>query len=121
MSKTVFTFAFLLLGSLASLTTAEDASAKPIRALIITGGCCHDYDFQTKAIQQAASERDVDIDWTVVKDGGNGTDAQIALYDNPQWADGYDVVIHNECFANTTDPDYIRKITSVHKAGVNAG
>ncbi|MEM1296611.1 MAG: ThuA domain-containing protein, partial [Verrucomicrobiota bacterium] len=30
------------------------------------------------------------------------------------------VVIHNECFANTKDPDYIRKITEVHKAGVPA-
>ena len=29
-------------------------------------------------------------------------------------------MIHNECFANTADPDYIRKITNAHKAGVNA-
>lgn len=119
MSKTSLTFTFLLLASLSQFAAAEDAS-KPIRALIVTGGCCHDYDFQTKAIKQAATDRNVNIDWTVVKDGGNGTDAQIALYDNPQWADGFDVVIHNECFANTTDPDYIRKITTVHKAGVNS-
>ncbi len=120
MSKNIFTLVFLVLVSLTPFVTAEEAAAKPIHALIITGGCCHDYDFQTKAIQQAAADRGVSVDWTVVNDGGNGTEAQIALYDNPDWAKGFDVVIHNECFANTADADYIRKITSVHKAGVNA-
>ena len=120
MTKLTSVLSILLLAFLALPITADELPSKPIRALIITGGCCHDYDFQTKAIQQAASDRNVNIDWTVVKDGGTGTDAQIDLYDDPNWAKGFDVVIHNECFANTTDPDYIRKITSVHKAGVNA-
>ncbi|MCA9061128.1 MAG: ThuA domain-containing protein, partial [Planctomycetaceae bacterium] len=31
-----------------------------------------------------------------------------------------DVVIHNECFANTSDPDYIRRITKAHQDGTNA-
>ncbi len=99
---------------------AKEPDTKPIKALIVTGGCCHDYDFQTKAIKQAAADRNVAVDWTVVNDGGNGTDAQIELYNDPNWAKGFDVVIHNECFANTTDAEYIRKITSVHKSGVNA-
>lgn len=120
MFKTVFTFVCLVLAALSQSTSAEDASPKSIRALIITGGCCHDYDFQTKSIKQAAVDRNVNVDWTVVNEGGNGTEAQIALYDNPNWAKGFDVVIHNECFANTTDADYIRKITAVHKSGVNA-
>lgn len=120
MIKTVVALSLLLVASVTPFVIAEDASSKPIRALIITGGCCHDYDFQTKAIKQAATDRNVKVDWTVVKEGGNGTDAQIDLYNNPDWAKGFDVVIHNECFADTTDADYIRKITSVHKAGVNA-
>jgi uncharacterized protein len=93
---------------------------QPIQALLITGGCCHDYDFQTKAMQLAAKDRAVDIEWTVVKDGGTGTEAKIALYEREDWAAGFDVVIHNECFANTTDPDYIRRITKSHAAGANA-
>jgi len=44
----------------------------------------------------------------------------IPLYDNPDWAKGYDIVVHNECFADTTNHDYIRKITQAHKAGVPA-
>ncbi|RYF82142.1 MAG: glycosyltransferase, partial [Chitinophagaceae bacterium] len=31
-----------------------------------------------------------------------------------------DVVIHNECFADTKTPEYIRKITTAHYAGVPA-
>lgn len=99
--------------------TAADAPARPLRALLITGGCCHNYPFQsaqlTNAVQKLAP-----VEWTVVKDGGTGTRAEIPLYDNPNWAKGFDVVIHNECFADTTSPAYIRRITSAHHAGVPA-
>jgi type 1 glutamine amidotransferase len=91
-----------------------------INILLITSGCCHDYDFQTKAMQLALEHRGVGAVWTVVNDGGTGTDAQIDFYKNPKWAEGFDVVIHNECFAKTTDPDYIRSITEPHHAGTNA-
>ncbi|MGY8768386.1 MAG: ThuA domain-containing protein [Pirellulales bacterium] len=97
-----------------------NAAETKIRALLVTGGCCHDYEFQAKAMQLAAKERGVKIDWTVVNDGGNGTDAQIKLYENKDWAKGFDVIVHNECFAKTTDEDYIRSITKSHKEGANA-
>ncbi len=97
----------------------QEKAAGKIKALLITGGCCHDYPFQTKAMQLAAAKRGVKIEWTVVNEGGNGTKAQIDLYKNEDWAKGFDVVIHNECFANTVDEEYIRKITAAHKAGVN--
>jgi hypothetical protein len=44
----------------------------------------------------------------------------IPLYDRADWAKGYDLVIHNECFADTKDPEYIRRITAAHYKGVNA-
>ncbi|MEM8914066.1 MAG: ThuA domain-containing protein, partial [Planctomycetota bacterium] len=40
--------------------------------------------------------------------------------ENKDWAAGFDVVIHNECFAKTTDADYIQKITSAHREGTDA-
>ncbi|NBP81186.1 ThuA domain-containing protein [bacterium] len=91
----------------------------PIRALLITGGCCHNYFIQSKLLTEGVS-RNVNVDWTVLHDGGKGTQATIKLYNDPDWARPYDVVIHNECFANTADPDYIRSITKAHHAGVNA-
>jgi len=105
--------------SLAASTNvqAEDA---PIKILLVTGGCCHDYEFQTKAIQKALKDNGINAEWRVDNEGGRGTQAPNPLYEKPEWAYGYDVVVHNECFANTTDPTYIRKITGPHKAGVNA-
>ncbi len=98
-------------------TTSDNA---PINVLLITSGCCHDYDFQSKSLQLAAEKTGVKIVWTVVSEGGKGTDAEIDFYDNPDWASGFDVVVHNECFASTTTPEYIRKITTAHQKGVPA-
>jgi uncharacterized protein len=95
-------------------------AAEPIKVLVITGGCCHDYDYQTKAMQLAAKEQSIAIEWTVVFEGGKGTRATIDLYNKTDWAKGFDVVVHNECFADTDDPEYIRKITQPHREGVNA-
>src|SRR5687767_13343181 len=80
-------------------------SGRPIRALIITGGCCHNYKFQTEAMTNGIS-RQADVEWTVVNEGGTGTKAQIDLYNNADWAKPYDVVVHNECFADTADTNY---------------
>ncbi len=93
--------------------------AKPIKALLITGGCCHNYIFQSEALIKGVAKT-ANVDWTVVNDGGTGTRGMIKLYDDPNWSKKYDVVVHNECFANTTDPKYIRKITRAHKAGTPA-
>lgn len=99
--------------------TAFAADQKPLRALLVTGGCCHNYPFQSQQLTNAVAKLTPTV-WTVVMEGGNGTRAEISLYDNPDWAKGYDVVVHNECFADTTNQTYIRKITSAHKAGVPA-
>lgn len=102
------------------LTKSAVTAAEPIKILLITGGCCHDYEFQTNAMQAAFEELSVPAQWTVVNEGGKGTRAEIELYNDPQWARGFDVVIHNECFADTISPEYINKITEAHKNGANA-
>lgn len=94
-------------------------SGEPIKALIVTGGCCHNYLFQTFAMGSGIQKL-ANVDFEVVNVGGKGTEAKIPLYDDPDWAKPYDVVIHNECFANTTDPEYIRRITEAHRGGVPA-
>ena len=101
-----------------STTLAAD-STKPLRALLITGGCCHNYKLQSEALTNAVAKL-ATVEWTVVNEGGTGTKAEIPLYAKPGWAQSYDVVVHNECFADTTNHQYIRQITSAHKAGVPA-
>jgi uncharacterized protein len=95
------------------------AQTKPLKVLIVTGGCCHDYETQSAAMIEGIAKH-AKVEFTLVHEGGKGTDAKIPLYDNPKWAEPYDVVIHNECFADTKDEAYIRKITDAHKAGTPA-
>ncbi|MGB6220367.1 ThuA domain-containing protein [Haloferula sp.] len=99
--------------------TAAKEEPAPVKALLVTGGCCHDYQFQAASLTSHAFA-DAKIDWTVVLEGGEKKDFQNPLYNDPDWAKPYDVVVHNACFANTTDADYIRKITAAHKGGTPA-
>lgn len=105
---------------LPSLLFAQDTKEKPLNVLVITDGCCHDYAYQTQQLIKAAKKRDIIVNWTIVHQGGSGTRAKLEFYNNPHWAEGYDCVIHNECFAGTSDPDYVRKVTKPHKEGTNA-
>jgi type 1 glutamine amidotransferase len=99
-----------------SPTLAEEEKSQPVKALLITGGCCHNYLFQSMALTKGISKK-IPVDWTVINEGGTGTAAEIDFYNDPDWAAPYDVIVHNECFAKTTNPEYIRKITEAHKAG----
>ena len=98
---------------------AADKKQKPLRALLITGGCCHNYIFQSQALIDGVAKH-AKVNWTVINEGGKGTKAMIPLYKNANWAKNYDVVVHNECFANTSDKDYVQSITKAHEAGVPA-
>lgn len=109
---------YVVAGLLASMASSR-AEDKAIKALIVTGGCCHNYPFQTEALTSGITKM-ANVDWTIVNDGGRGTTAEIDLYSQPDWAKKFDVVIHNECFANTDSPDYIKRITKAHEAGVPA-
>ncbi len=100
-------------------TSALADDPKPLKALLITGGCCHDYTAQKTIIKDGLEAR-ANIEVTVVQQGGTGTSAKIAEYDKDDWAKGYDVVLHDECFADTKDPEWTKKIVSPHKNGVPA-
>ncbi|MFP6671259.1 MAG: hypothetical protein VB857_07580, partial [Pirellulaceae bacterium] len=43
-----------------------EAEEKPIRALLITGGCCHDYARQKLILTRGISAR-ANVQWTVVQ------------------------------------------------------
>eukprot|EP01035_Chromulina_nebulosa_P055297 gene55297-75788_t len=104
---------------LALLASASAAEPKPLRVLLITGGCCHDYAFQASALVDSLKKHGP-VACTIVNEGGTAKNAKIKLYEDPNWAKAYEVVIHNECFADLADPDYTRKITAAHKAGTPA-
>lgn len=95
------------------------AEAKPLRALLVCGGCCHDYERQKKILTEGLSQR-ANVEWTVVHDGGDKREAMIPLYDNPDWARGFDVVLHNECFGAVTNVAFVERIARPHFEGLPA-
>ncbi len=97
----------------------KEPKNKPIRALLVTGGCCHDYQRQKLILSKGVSAR-ANVVWTVVQQGGTGTNAKIPLYEDPNWADGFDVVVHNECFAGVSDKDWVERILRPHREGLPA-
>lgn len=121
----VLLFAMFMAFDLCSTLPAQDATTakksldRPIQALLVTGGCCHDYERQKLILTRGISAR-ADVRWTVVHQGGTTTDTKIPLYDDPNWADGFDIVVHNECFAHVTDKEFVDRILKPHKEGLPA-
>ena len=94
-------------------------SDRPVQALLVTGGCCHDYDRQKLILTRGISAR-ANVRWTVVHQGGTTTDTKIPLYDDPNWSDGFDIVVHNECFAGVVDREFVDRILKPHQDGLPA-
>jgi len=95
---------------------AAEAEKAKLKGLLVTGGCCHDYKTQIKIITEGMSQR-VSISWDVVHEGGTKRDHKISIYENDDWAKGYDVVIHNECFGGVKDDAFVERIVKAHENG----
>src|SRR5437762_14205082 len=100
-------------------TSATAAETKPLRAMLITGGCCHDYDRQKVIIPEGVSQR-ANVEWKVVQEGGTSTKHRVSIYEKPDWADGFDAVVHNECFADIDDLAFVENVLKPHREGTAA-
>jgi len=109
--------ALSLLGSAIALHTAPAAVAPPLRVLLITGGCCHDYAHQKDILKQGLEQR-ANVTVTQVHTADGSTKPPLAMLGNPDYAQGYDVVIHDECAADINDPALIKGLLTPHRAGI---
>lgn len=106
--------ALVLLLSLGSLLSSAHAEPKPLKALLITGGCCHDYAKQHVVISQGIQSRanvQVDVIWTDDK----STNPPLPVYDKADWAASYDIIIHDECAASMNSKETLTRILDAHK------
>ena len=107
----------VLLGVLSAVAVQ---AAEPLKALLITGGCCHDYAKQKLIISQGVSKR-ANVDWTILHEGGAGRTHKFAIYQKKDWIKDYDVVVHNECFGAIGDKSFVEGIAAAHgNSGVPA-
>ncbi len=118
MNKLLIPILFL---SLACITRAEDA--KPLKVLMVTGGCCHDYEQQKLILAEGISAR-ANVEFTIVHEEGpegkKDKTHKISIYEKADWAKGYDVVLHNECFGAVDDVAFVERIAKAHFDGVPA-
>jgi putative membrane-bound dehydrogenase-like protein len=93
------------------------ASGAPLRALLVCGGCCHDYAKQSVILRDGIQARaNVQVD--VVYNVSSGTKPEFPMYRNKDWAKGYDVIIHDECAADAKEGTYVQNIVDAHKNGL---
>ena len=107
----------IVLGAL--LLAANTRAAEPLRALLICGGCCHDYEAQKKILSEGISAR-ANVKWTILHEGGDGKDHEISIYTNANWEKGFDVVVHDECWGQVTNVAFVEGIAKAHFDGVPA-
>jgi type 1 glutamine amidotransferase len=102
------------------LTPAAFAQVKPIRVLLVCGGCCHDYAKQKDILAKGLTERanvDVTIAFYEIKDN-KGKEKLNPVYEKADWSKDFDVVIHDECDASVNDLAAIANILKPHKDGL---
>lgn len=110
----------LFLALLAASAFAQEG--KPLKVLMVCGGCCHDYANQKMIIAEGISAR-ANVEFTIVHEESRVKDDrthQISIYKEANWAKAYDVVIHNECFGAVTDVPFVEGIAKAHHDGVPA-
>lgn len=115
-----------ILSAVASLTLifASHAYAeafKPIRILIVSGGGWHDYAAQRDILETGLKARlNAEIShvyYDMTPEDAKGA-PKLPIFGKPNYAEGYDVVIHNECAADVTDPEIIADVLAPHIKGV---
>lgn len=114
-----FTACCITLIAFTGLSRAEDKAPKALKALLITGGCCHDYAKQ-KDLLKAGIEARAHVVVDQIHTDDKTTKARFAIYEKADWAKGYDVIIHDECTSDVKEMPYVENILNAHKNGIPA-
>jgi hypothetical protein len=111
----------LLAAALAPILVIRPVSAadapKPLKVLLITGGCCHDYAKQKEILKRGVEAR-INVQVEIIFVADDSTHPQLPIYGKPDYAKGCDVVIHDECAADMNDPSVVEGVLKPHRDGI---
>jgi hypothetical protein len=110
--KIAFTFAV----AVCLTSSLHAAETKPLRVLLITGGCCHDYKNQKDILKKGLEQR-ANIEVTQVHSDSGSTKPPLGILGNPDYAKDFDLVIHDECGADINEPATIKGVLNPHQNG----
>lgn len=94
-----------------------EPAVKPLRALLIAGGCCHDY-AQQKDLLKAGLEARANVTVDIIYSPDSSTKPPLPILGNPDYARGYDVVIHDECGSDISEPAVVEGVLKPHREGI---
>lgn len=117
-SKSVAFFVAVSLLFVSSASSRAD-DVKPIRALLVLGGCCHDYNTQKELLSKGIAAR-AHVEIVIAYDPDKSTKHLNPVYEKADWADGFDVIIHDECSSDVKDLTLIERILEPHRQGLPA-
>ena len=112
--RTLLTLSLIAWAPLAGRAADE---AAPIKALLVIGGCCHDYAKQKELLTKGISAR-ANVQWVISYDPDTGTKHLNPIYEKEDWYKGFDVVVHDECCSDVKDLTTIGKILKPHREGL---
>jgi hypothetical protein len=115
--KSSLTVSALCAAALLGVPPSPAAEIPPLKALLIAGGCCHDYAKQKGILKRGLEQRaNLKVDIIYVDDGS--TSPKLPILGNPDYAQGYDVVIHDECGSDINDQATVEAVLKPHRDGV---
>ncbi len=112
-----FIFGSLFAAAILASLPAPAEDTQPLRALLLLGGCCHDYAVQ-KDILKSGIEARANITVDILYSSDTTTAPPLTFLGTPDYAVGYDVVIHDECAADVKDLKMVEGVLAPHRAGL---
>jgi type 1 glutamine amidotransferase len=104
---------------LLAVVAPSRADDPPVRALLVVGGCCHDYAKQKELLTRGISAR-ANVSWVIAYDPRTKTNNLNPIYEKEDWAKNFDVIVHDECTSDVKDPETVKRILKPHRDGLPA-
>jgi type 1 glutamine amidotransferase len=109
--------------TLALCAVSAHGADKPLRVLIVSGGGFHNYPQQRQLLEAGLKARlrvEVTQAFYDPKGDDQPTRPNLPVLSNPGYGDGFDVIIHNECAADESDPARLANVLAPHRKGTPA-
>jgi len=112
--------AILGLVVLMGMLTGVVAGEGKWKVLLITGGGFHDFETQKGILVEGLGER-LDVEFVIDHEAEKDPSHQLKRFEDPDWAEGYDLVLYNISLSTDQKPETAQAIIDSHvKHGVPA-
>jgi type 1 glutamine amidotransferase len=115
--RSIHTLPVILALCIHGISSAAETKTAPLKIMLITGGCCHDYKTQTEILKKGIEQR-VNAEVTQVHVDDSSTKPALPIYGNAAYAEGFDLVIHDECAAGIADAETVKGVLKPHADGL---